>query len=111
MVSTQAKAVVPLQLQRQPQVAAFSVTSPSVSASAAASGHTGTVLGAKQGNSMSFAMAALWRETLVRRDRHGNQGRVRFRLADLGHRGQLIQALERSRVDLNCDRWIQNPEC
>ncbi len=101
----------PLQLQRQPQVAAFSITSPSVSASTAASGHTGTVLGTKQGNSMSFAMEALWRETLVRRDRHRNQGRVRFRPADLGHHGQPSQAFERSRSDLNRDRWIQSPKC
>ena len=101
----------PLQLQRQPRVVAFSITSPSASASAAASGHTGTVLGAKQGNGMSFAMAVLWRETLLRRDRHGNQGRVRFRLADLGHHGQPSQADERPRADLNLDRWIQSPEC
>ena len=101
----------PVQLQRQPQAVAFSITSPSASASAAASGHTGAVSGTKQGNSASFATEALWRETLVRRDRHGNQGRVRFRLADLGHHGQPSQAFERSRSDLNRDRWIQSPEC
>ena len=62
-------------------------------------------------NSMSLAMEALWRETLVRRDRRGNQGRVRFRLPHVGQHGQPSEAFESSRVDLKRDRWIQSPEC
>ena len=62
-------------------------------------------------NNMSLAMEALWGEALVRRDRRGNQGRVRFRLPLVGQHGQPSEAFESSRMDLKRDRWIQSPEC